>query len=198
LLKLLPLGAFLYLVFPEALIGYFIPALGALCSTPFEDYAIVAIGTTMFVHLCPPAVVNEHRRAIMLDVQVRRGEIEPPSAEPASEDEDIVPGIWRVVRDEPLDPQPTPPQPRRPERRILTDWHGKIRIVVDPQDEWVVFRFNNYALDVLKANRQLWQDLKKLGELRDDALMVKFNIAPVVLNFIREDIGDLYQIPRSA
>jgi hypothetical protein len=47
-LKLLPIGALVYMVVPEAF--------------PVVDDAIVlGIGTYMFIELCPPDVVEEHR-----------------------------------------------------------------------------------------------------------------------------------------
>jgi len=52
LLKLLPLGSLVYLVFP-----FDIP-------TPLDDALVIWLGATLFVELCPPDVVEEHRRAL--------------------------------------------------------------------------------------------------------------------------------------
>jgi uncharacterized membrane protein YkvA (DUF1232 family) len=48
LLKLLPIGALLYLVIPEPIIG------------PIDDAFLLWLGTTLFVELCPQHIVDEH------------------------------------------------------------------------------------------------------------------------------------------
>lgn len=48
LLKLLPIGSLLYLFVPD------------LAPGPVDDALIVWLGSTLFVELCPPAVVEEH------------------------------------------------------------------------------------------------------------------------------------------
>ena len=52
LLKILPIGALFYMVAPD------------LAPGPFDDALIVWLGSTVFVELCPPAVVSEHEQAI--------------------------------------------------------------------------------------------------------------------------------------
>lgn len=52
LLKLLPIGALLYLVFPDIVFG------------PLDDALVLWLGTTLFVELCPGHVVKEHRDAL--------------------------------------------------------------------------------------------------------------------------------------
>ena len=52
LLKLLPLGSFVYLVFPDLLPG------------PIDDTLVIGLGAYLFVELCPPAVVKEHMDAL--------------------------------------------------------------------------------------------------------------------------------------
>ncbi len=47
-LKLLPIGALLYLVIPEPIIG------------PIDDVFLLWLGTTLFVELCPQHIVQEH------------------------------------------------------------------------------------------------------------------------------------------
>lgn len=54
LLKLLPLASLAYLVWPIDAVA--IPVIGVL-----DDAAILWIGSTLFVELCPPNVVKEHR-----------------------------------------------------------------------------------------------------------------------------------------
>jgi uncharacterized membrane protein YkvA (DUF1232 family) len=52
--KLLPLASLAYLVWPADAIPV-IPVIGAL-----DDAAILWIGSTLFLELCPPNVVKEH------------------------------------------------------------------------------------------------------------------------------------------
>jgi len=60
LLKLIPIASIIYLVSPIDLIpGLAVPLLGAL-----DDAAVVWIGTALFIELCPPDVVQEHRDAL--------------------------------------------------------------------------------------------------------------------------------------
>ena len=51
--KLLPLASLAYLIWPVDAIPF--PIVGAL-----DDAAILWIGTTLFLELCPPNVVKEH------------------------------------------------------------------------------------------------------------------------------------------
>lgn len=50
--KALPVGALLYALFP-----FDIP-------TPIDDVFVLWLGTTLFVQLCPPDVVEEHQRRL--------------------------------------------------------------------------------------------------------------------------------------
>jgi len=60
LLKLLPVGALIYLVSPIDLIpGAVLPGIGAL-----DDAAVIWLGFTLFVSLCPEQVVKEHTDAL--------------------------------------------------------------------------------------------------------------------------------------
>ncbi|MBA4420585.1 MAG: hypothetical protein C0391_05510 [Anaerolinea sp.] len=55
LLKVLPIGAILYLIIPlDVAIG------------PFDDAAVLGLASYLFVELCPDAVVQEHSRALRL------------------------------------------------------------------------------------------------------------------------------------
>jgi uncharacterized membrane protein YkvA (DUF1232 family) len=54
LLKLLPVGSLVYLLVPTDLL----PLL------PFDDAAVLWLGSSLFVELCPPEVVQEHQKAI--------------------------------------------------------------------------------------------------------------------------------------
>jgi uncharacterized membrane protein YkvA (DUF1232 family) len=56
LLKLLPIAAAIYVVSPiDLLPGLALPVIGAL-----DDAAVIWLGTTLFVSLCPPDVVREY------------------------------------------------------------------------------------------------------------------------------------------
>lgn len=52
LLKLLPVGTVVYLLFPDLVPG------------PIDDAAIIWLGSYLFVELCPPEVVAEHMAAL--------------------------------------------------------------------------------------------------------------------------------------
>lgn len=73
-LKILPVGALVYLVSPIDLIsGLALPVIGAL-----DDAAVIWLGTTLFVSLCPGSVVQEHTNALnkVLDGSWREAEEE--------------------------------------------------------------------------------------------------------------------------
>jgi uncharacterized membrane protein YkvA (DUF1232 family) len=54
--KLLPLGALAYFISPvDFLPGVAFPVIGVL-----DDAAVLWLGSSLFVELCPPNVVNEH------------------------------------------------------------------------------------------------------------------------------------------
>jgi uncharacterized membrane protein YkvA (DUF1232 family) len=58
--KLIPLGALIYLISPVDLLpGVALPVIGAL-----DDAAILWLGSYVFTELCPPAVVQEHMKAL--------------------------------------------------------------------------------------------------------------------------------------
>ncbi|MDY6847241.1 MAG: hypothetical protein SVP52_08915 [Chloroflexota bacterium] len=59
LLKLLPVGALLYLVVPID----FLPL------NPLDDAAVLWLGGTLFVGLCPNNVVQEHRQALQKSIR---------------------------------------------------------------------------------------------------------------------------------
>ena len=70
ILKLLPIGTVVYMIFPDLVIG------------PLDDIAVLGLGTYGFIEMAPPHVVEEHRAAL-------RGEpIEPPATPP----DDVVEG----------------------------------------------------------------------------------------------------------
>ena len=76
LLKLLPVGTLLYLVIPDTVIG------------PLDDAAVVGLGMSLFVELCPEYVVAEHMRALRPPT--------PPDP-PMYHGEDVLEGDFREV-----------------------------------------------------------------------------------------------------
>jgi uncharacterized membrane protein YkvA (DUF1232 family) len=71
LIKLLPIASIAYLISPVDLMpGAVIPLLGAL-----DDAAVVWLGTTLFIELCPSDVVQEHKQALDSDGSSDAGEI---------------------------------------------------------------------------------------------------------------------------
>ena len=60
LAKIVPLGAFAYLLLPADLAPNFVlPFIGVL-----DDAAILWLGSYVFTELCPPEVVSEHVKAL--------------------------------------------------------------------------------------------------------------------------------------
>lgn len=76
-LKLIPIGALVYLIFPD------------LAPGPIDDAAILWLGTSLFVELCPPDVVAEHMEALRKTITVETYDA------PQSKEEDIVEGQFR-------------------------------------------------------------------------------------------------------
>ena len=59
-LKLLPVASIVYLVSPVDLVpGLALPVIGAL-----DDAAILWLGTTLFLSLCPEEIVEEHKERL--------------------------------------------------------------------------------------------------------------------------------------
>lgn len=52
ILKLLPIGTVIYFFIPDLIVG------------PIDDALILGIGTYLFIELCPPHIVEEHRQAL--------------------------------------------------------------------------------------------------------------------------------------
>ena len=78
LAKMLPVGALVYLVFP-----FDIP-------TPIDDALVVWLGTTLFVEMCPPEVVEEHMQALRNSVQGEWKESSAGARSYTKTDEDII------------------------------------------------------------------------------------------------------------
>ncbi|HLO33484.1 MAG TPA: DUF1232 domain-containing protein [Anaerolineales bacterium] len=67
--KLIPIGALAYLISPiDIIMG--IPGIDAL-----DDAAVLWVGSTLFVELCPPGVVQEHMRELDSNLQDNSGDI---------------------------------------------------------------------------------------------------------------------------
>jgi uncharacterized membrane protein YkvA (DUF1232 family) len=67
-LKFLPLASVAYLFWPLDAIA--LPIIGVL-----DDAAILWIGSTLFVELCPPNVVQEHRNELASNVDDSSGDV---------------------------------------------------------------------------------------------------------------------------
>jgi uncharacterized membrane protein YkvA (DUF1232 family) len=67
-IKLLPIGSLIYLVFPFDFLPIF----------PIDDAVVIGLGTYMFIELCPPDVVREHKEAL----------------------NQVVSGVWKDVQDD--------------------------------------------------------------------------------------------------
>ena len=80
LYKLLPVGTLLYFLVPDILIG------------PVDDAVIVWLGTYLFIELCPPEVVQEHKEA--LNKIVNSHWQEPPETPPLQEDDVVDAEFW--------------------------------------------------------------------------------------------------------
>jgi len=78
--KLLPIGSLIYLIFPD-----FFPL------NPIDDALVIGLGTYMFVELCPPDVVQEHKDALRLVVP---GNWKDPE-DPEIDESDVVDGEFR-------------------------------------------------------------------------------------------------------
>ena len=87
LIKLLPIASLIYLVFPD-----FFPL------NPIDDALVVGLGTYMFVELCPPEVVQEHKDALrrVVDGQWRDTEAEEEVSNPGNgQDPQVIEGEFR-------------------------------------------------------------------------------------------------------
>ena len=84
LAKLVPMGAFAYLLMPADLApNVVLPVIGMV-----DDAAILWLGTYIFTELCPPEVVEEHMKALA-------GNMKPKDAN----NEDVVDGETTEVKE---------------------------------------------------------------------------------------------------
>lgn len=64
LLKLLPIGALVYMIVPDIAIG------------PIDDALVIWLGSALFIELCPQEIVKEHRDALTSVVEGEWREVE--------------------------------------------------------------------------------------------------------------------------
>ena len=57
IIKILPIGSILYLLFPELIFG-------PILATPIDDAFVIWLATYLFVELCPDEVVAEHTKKL--------------------------------------------------------------------------------------------------------------------------------------
>ena len=67
-LKLIPIGALIYLISPIDLISG-IPGVSAL-----DDVALVSLGAYLFIEFCPPEVVQEHMKKLTSNMDIVEGD----------------------------------------------------------------------------------------------------------------------------
>jgi hypothetical protein len=79
LTKLVPFGSFLYFIFP-----FDIP-------TPIDDIGVIVLGSFLFLELCPPDLVAEHRQELE---SIISAEVHDPG-EPEVAEEDIIDAEFR-------------------------------------------------------------------------------------------------------
>jgi hypothetical protein len=80
LLKLIPVGSLVYLVFPDIAPG------------PVDDALIIWLSTYLFVELCPPDVVQEHSDAINKTIQSTAKNVDPFGKDESIKEDDIIEG----------------------------------------------------------------------------------------------------------
>jgi len=82
LLKLLPIGALIYLVVPVDLAPI----------NPIDDGLVVWLGGYLFIELCPDDVVEEHRKAL--------GQLRDIDVTPETSTSEVIDGSYRDVPSE--------------------------------------------------------------------------------------------------
>lgn len=82
ILKLIPIGSLVYLVIPD------IPG-------PFDDAAVLWLGSYLFVELCPPQVVEEHMAALKRTIPAEWHDAPPKQDQPDAKHEDVIDGEFR-------------------------------------------------------------------------------------------------------
>ncbi len=76
-LKILPVFTLVYLFVPDLVVG------------PLDDAAVIWIGLTLFVELCPSEVVAEHIRALRAALESKW---QPPKTDPPIREDEVIEG----------------------------------------------------------------------------------------------------------
>lgn len=70
-LKILPLAALAYLLWPFDPVPIYIPVIGAV-----DDAAVIWLGVSLFIELCPTEVVQEHLQKLTSNIDlITEGEV---------------------------------------------------------------------------------------------------------------------------
>ncbi|HPH97335.1 MAG TPA: hypothetical protein PKW33_17285 [Anaerolineaceae bacterium] len=84
LLKAMPVATLAYLIIPDILPG------------PIDDAALIWLGSYLFVELCPPDVVDEHRQRLREEWELKNGVT--PVDKKDNPDEDVVDAEYREIK----------------------------------------------------------------------------------------------------
>jgi len=76
-LKLIPIGSLVYFLFPDLFIG------------PIDDAVVIWMTTYLFIELCPPEVVQEHRDALNR-LDAGQGSQSKTTRDPLKGEDDII------------------------------------------------------------------------------------------------------------
>jgi len=87
-IKLLPVAAVAYLLFPFDFLPDVIPGLGQL-----DDITILVVGAKMFIELAPQHIVDRYIQEMRSDRSISRGSEEHSAIENLSGDQDVIEGI---------------------------------------------------------------------------------------------------------
>ncbi len=82
ILKLIPIGSLVYLVLPD------IPG-------PFDDAAVLWLGSYLFVELCPPQVVEEHMAILKRTISAEWHDVLSKQDQADARDENVIEGEFR-------------------------------------------------------------------------------------------------------
>lgn len=84
-LKLLPFASLIYLIIPAPIPPDFIPL-------PIDDALIIWVATYLFVELCPQEIVDEHMRALNMEIPTTVRDV------PEVDEENIVDADWEEAQ----------------------------------------------------------------------------------------------------
>lgn len=83
LLKFLPIGTLLYFFIPDPILG------------PIDDALVIGIGTYLFIELCPPYIVEEHRDALNMVVDGKVDDVDDDRDRIPIYEDEIIEGEFR-------------------------------------------------------------------------------------------------------